>query len=210
MRPLRRLPPLPARRQVLAVVAVVAHLFAATGAPVPSPRGAAAGKSSVAYPCSDHACGCLTAVQCWAGDCCCFTLEQKLAWADARGVSPPEHVRPEVEARKARNHAKPKKLCCSSEHEACEIPAAKTCCEKDDEPAPTDDSSLSVRWVSGAFHQKCRGQTPAGLLELDPAVPPTLNAGRPAKPEPERFARVPAPAPVFTCEVPPTPPPRLG
>ncbi|HZZ71090.1 MAG TPA: hypothetical protein VFE24_02490 [Pirellulales bacterium] len=40
------------------------------------------------YPCQGHLCGCCCAEQCWR-TCCCFTREQKLAWAVEHGVTPP-------------------------------------------------------------------------------------------------------------------------
>lgn len=44
------------------------------------------------YPCDDHACGCVTASECWL-HCCCHTHQQRLNWAAAHGVRPPEAVR---------------------------------------------------------------------------------------------------------------------
>ena len=124
-----RLPCLPSRRRVLAVLALVAQVFAATGAPIPSARGKA---SATAFPCRDHPCGCATAERCWAGDCCCFTLEEKLAWAEANGVEPPAHVRPLVEARKPRpTPPKPKKACCSEPVAPKANPAPEpSCCDR--------------------------------------------------------------------------------
>ncbi len=40
------------------------------------------------YPCMHCACGCSSADQCWQS-CCCFNDEQKLAWAEKNGVTPP-------------------------------------------------------------------------------------------------------------------------
>ena len=40
------------------------------------------------FPCQGHRCGCVSAEQCW-GHCCCFTPEQRLAWAAAnRSIRP--------------------------------------------------------------------------------------------------------------------------
>jgi hypothetical protein len=65
-----------------------------------------------------------------------------------------------------------------------------------------------IRWVAGVFAQKCRGEGPAGLFQLDPGIAPDLTPVR--LPEPVRTAH-PAPrsdraAP--TSHRPPTPPPR--
>ncbi|MBA4188111.1 MAG: hypothetical protein C0467_08835 [Planctomycetaceae bacterium] len=187
-------------------MALVAHVFAATGAPVPMPRLFHANASSTPYPCREHVCGCLNADQCWAGDCCCFTLEQKLAWADARGIEPPAHVRPAVEAKKARQTpAKPKSSCCESERE----PAAEpSCCERESAKDAVGESA-SIRWAGGIFTQKCRGEGPAGLLKLEQTAPPPLTSEHSATPEPEGFVRVASVPAVITSQSPPIRPPRL-
>jgi hypothetical protein len=203
----RRLPTLPSGRTVLAVLAVAAHVLAATGAPLPSSRLAPPEQPSIPYPCQDHPCGCVDSEACWAGDCCCFTLEQKLAWAEARGIEPPAHVRPAVETRKAAAAAaKPKKKPCCSEEKDTEPHA---CCEagRHTEPEPAAKSG-GVRWVAGIFAQKCRGGGAAGLLHPEPAVPPALPATRPAARSPRDFAPATTPVIVFTSHRPPTPPPR--
>jgi hypothetical protein len=43
------------------------------------------------YPCMDRPCGCASAQQCWK-KCCCFTNQQKIAWAKRAGVKVPEFV----------------------------------------------------------------------------------------------------------------------
>jgi len=193
----RHLPAFPSPRQILVVVALVAHVLAATGAPVPSPR-LTNGRGSIPYPCREHACGCLTSEQCWAGDCCCFTLEQKLAWADRRGIEPPGHVRADVEARSARRAAsKPVHSCCQGAE--CEATPA----------ADPQDSEAAIHWVVGMFTQKCRGEGPAGLLKLEPTAPPALVADAFATPEPREFVRVPPITTIPTSQLPPVRPPRL-
>lgn len=43
------------------------------------------------FPCQDHLCGCETAEQCWSS-CCCFTPEERWAWARAHNVEPPAYA----------------------------------------------------------------------------------------------------------------------
>ena len=43
------------------------------------------------YPCMDRPCGCASAEQCWK-KCCCFTNQQKVAWAERAYVKVPEYV----------------------------------------------------------------------------------------------------------------------
>src|SRR5262249_26842575 len=99
--------------------------------------------------------------ECWAGDCCCFTLEQKLDWAEAHGIEPPPHVRPMVEARKARQaEAKP---CCCEE--------SAPCCA-DEEPVP---AAASARWGSGVSAGRGSAAGPRAREEK-PSVPPAPAA----------------------------------
>lgn len=94
------------------VLTLVSHLMVTFGFPMPSPSHKKP-TDGVPYPCQSRPCGCLSSEECWKGDCCCFTLEEKLAWAEANGVEPPVHVRPLVESRKSRPTAPKKKSCCS-------------------------------------------------------------------------------------------------
>ncbi len=96
----------------------------------------------------DRPCGCGSYDECWAGDCCCFTLSEKLAWARANNITPPREA-VEKAARSTHSAAKP----------ACPH------CEKAVETA-------KINVVLVAFAQKCKGQTLAGLSLLPVAVPP--------------------------------------
>ena len=200
-RRVRRLP----IRHVLAVAALFAQLIAATGAPVLSPR-AAAKNGATPFPCQNHPCGCTTSEQGWAGDCCCFTLEQKLAWAEERGIEPPAHVRPAVEARKKK--AKPS-CCAKHETRSCCEPATELAAPPHaDEPAATE--APAVRWVAGVFAQKCRGDGPAGLLKVEVSLAPTHPSEvRASRPECGRVAAFDSHA-TRAPRQPPVPPPRVS
>ena len=82
MRILRSLSPIGCRcRLVVACALMAAYLLAAAGGPTAlGPQPVAL--STVAYPCAAHRCGCTDAAACWQ-HCCCFSLEQRLAWARA-------------------------------------------------------------------------------------------------------------------------------
>lgn len=120
-------------RDLVLVLTLSSHLMVTFGFPLPAPRRKSKG-DSVPFPCQSLPCGCITAAECWKGDCCCFTLEDKLRWAEENGIEPPEHVRPLVESRKTRpTPPKPKKKpCCSEAEPAPELsaPATPACCEK--------------------------------------------------------------------------------
>ena len=66
--------------------------------------------SSTPFPCQGHHCGCRSAENCWH-HCCCFTLEQRLAWAATHHVTPP--IALAVNAQQAPTK---KRSCCEHEH----------------------------------------------------------------------------------------------
>ena len=92
------------QRQVLPILTLGAHLLTAVGFPAFPPLAGRSGlkaESGVPFPCQNRPCGCLTAEQCWAGDCCCFTLAEKVAWAKANGVPLPPSVQERMAAQQA-------------------------------------------------------------------------------------------------------------
>lgn len=165
-------------RCVLLWLVFLGQLTLAFGIPLPTFRPT----SNFAYPCQNRACGCISAEECWKGDCCCFTLEEKIAWAVTNGVEAPESARQMADARRDQAIA-PKKSCCAASdkpsccEDATKAPdcphcAGKSCasCREHSTERPT----TTVRWVIGLFAQKCRGQGPAGQMQLDPAVESVL------------------------------------
>ena len=219
------------RKHGLACVALVGHLLTALGFPVltlPSDKRG----GGQPFPCQSHPCGCLTAEECWAGDCCCYTLEEKLAWAETSGIEPPPHVRPLVRERQNQRTApKKKKSCCapsgpSESHASEEL--APSCCSKgahtDSSPACNADihdapsrpsgsdspahTPSGVRWVAGVFAQKCRGEGPARLFQLEPVVVTDYEPLQFDRPERVRHSAPYSDRVTPTSHCPPTPPPR--
>jgi hypothetical protein len=78
----------PLRRRLIAAITLVAYLLATLGVPLPA---AARKPEDQPFPCQDHPCGCRTAEQCWTA-CCCFTPEQRWAWARERHIQPPAYA----------------------------------------------------------------------------------------------------------------------
>ena len=163
------------------VLALMGQLLLALGVPLPAPSRSA----GQAFPCQGRPCGCLDAAECWQGDCCCFTLEQKVAWADAHGVELPAHVRPLLAKRKA------------------EEPPPCPECEK-----LRQSNAVPVRWIVGAFAGKCRGEGPAGLLLSEPAIPPVTDCVTQLAPEAGEMLAVQSNQPISHRTPPPAPPPR--
>jgi hypothetical protein len=181
-------------RGVIVVLVLTSHFLCAFGFPLPA-RSPVSDYRNRPFPCQSQACGCLTSEECWKGDCCCYTLEEKLAWADAREIEPPAHVRPMVEARKG-STAAIKNACCS-----------------EDKLTP-DKQRFSAerrarRWVVGVFAQNCRGNGPASRVQMGPNV--VLNTHSLATPDvglSEKF--IPHNERIKSIPIhPPTPPPRV-
>jgi hypothetical protein len=144
-------------RRVVLVALLLGHLAAAAGFVVPIPgRGK---DTSRPYPCMDRPCGCTSYEECWAGDCCCFTLQEKVAWVRAHGVQPPARA---VQA------AEPTEAACGEGACPCCAPRAE------EEPCPhcREEDAAAFRWVVGALAQRCKGNPLAGWWLLPPAVPP--------------------------------------
>lgn len=183
-------------RDVVVVVSLIGHVFATVGLPLPTPNQSQ--QNSQLYPCQDRPCGCGTAEECWAGDCCCFTLEEKIAWARARGIEPPERAR-RMAAERAEGTAK---LChvgkdCCSKHSDCPD------CSADSKPP-----SLSIRWVPVILAQKCRGEGPGALLKLHPVLRCDVQDDQPLLTPCVGVVRPASFSPSVVETAPPTPPPR--
>lgn len=100
---------------------------------------------SAPFPCADRGCGCMSAEECWAG-CCCFTREQRLAWAVEHGVEIPAWVL--NESQKPCCKARQVASCCQHRK------AERSCCSKTARPKPPE----KTEWVIGMMARKCRGQ----------------------------------------------------
>lgn len=153
----------------VAWVALLSHLMVTSGLPLPAPPRKAK-DDSLPFPCRDRPCGCLTYEECWQGDCCCFTLEEKLRWAEEKAVEPPAHVRPLVESRGGAPEKPKKPSCCESHPESDKAEATSPgCCPKDANDCRAEDApdAPKVRWVAGFLAKKCRGEGAAELYELE-------------------------------------------
>lgn len=63
-------------------------------ASIPLPIGSVDAEKQAAsepFPCQHCPCGCKTAIQCWTS-CCCYTLAERIAWAEKNDVKPPAYA----------------------------------------------------------------------------------------------------------------------
>ena len=141
-----------------AALAMSAYLLAIVGFPVWQP----AGKTSERFACQSRRCGCRTAEQCW-NSCCCFTLEQRIAWARANNAEIPANVLARAARAKNEKQIATKVKVCS--HCAAKT---KTCCS----PAKGESGKRRIVWVDSAQAQKCRGESSNWLTLGMPVFPP--------------------------------------
>jgi len=161
-------------RGVIAALTLVGHLFAVIGLPLPAVRSSPVSIDTVVYPCENRGCGCVSAEDCWKGDCCWFTLEEKLAWADERGIEPPEHVRPMVKARKNRSAScTTKSDCCAKETEHSASAADCPECRRNNKSAGDRDCKSTLLALGiGPMVAKCHGLGAAPGVAFPPATVP--------------------------------------
>lgn len=195
----------------LASVAVftLAHLFATIGFPVPS---GFCKDHSIPFPCQDNPCGCRTAQECWL-HCQCHTLEQRLAWAEARGIQPPEFVRKRLahgwDTRKYRSSTVPQDCCslCEQSQEQtaacqCSCSSRKASCCGDSPP-----SNQGWKWFAAIAELHCKGLSLWWTWTGSSLPPPKSifpTADHPFRGFAESFEM----KPYAHCDRPAVPPPR--
>lgn len=217
-----------ALRRGFVAAAVLAYVAAAVGVRLPTGGGK---DRSVPFPCMDRPCGCHDAEGC-KEHCCCFTSEQKLAWAAEHQVDPTPFVNfaapgSAVSVSSGEHDA----ACCASDSHQPETPARhcnqqiaatppvrQNHCVLDHCVAPPDADDGSSRptadlpdgaddSISIAAYRACHGLAPLWST-LGAALPP---------PQPTAYEflwdRGESVAPVLLASAafslsPPTPPPR--
>jgi hypothetical protein len=158
------------------------YLLAALEIPLPLPVMART-DGGQPFPCQNHPCGCRTAEQCWS-HCCCFTAEERWAWAKANNVEPPAYaekpvVKPAVNgwnSVKLRDRARNEtasKSCCRAKAE----PAS--CCQSTNRSATATPTSSRCRSVTAFSAWRCQGYSTL-WVSIGAVLPaPPLAAWRP-------------------------------
>ncbi|MCE9552370.1 MAG: hypothetical protein K8T91_03210 [Planctomycetes bacterium] len=161
-------PARPEARRPLAAVCVAIYLLAWIGVPLPVIPAVSAKASAGRFPCEHHHCGCDSAEQCW-GACCCMTMPERLAWAKANGVQPPDWVLQSIpdHAEEGRRTEVTTQGNCCTDKIAEELSTCKThcCCRTKLNSADTkpDAESTNIQkrsargWISLIQAQRCRG-----------------------------------------------------
>ena len=167
-------------RSVLALMVAFGQVVGSIGfVPV---RADSAESNSTPYPCKDHPCGCRTAAQCWSAACCCFTMREKVTWAFARGMTPPERAirMAAIEPLPDRNTSA--KSCCDKGHAAkpgatpvdCVIATSDDSHRLPENPnIPARSASDRDDWTISLFAQHCRGEETGTLVLLTIGIAPS-------------------------------------
>lgn len=120
---------------------------------------------SIAFPCMDRACGCHDAAGC-KEHCCCFSDDEKLAWAVEHHVDPTPFVSRSEGIRPACSEPR---SCCVLDRDSKSLATSRT--EVRDEPR---QGRVSLHCVSVAAERQCRGLMQ--LWSVLPAALPTTSA----------------------------------
>jgi hypothetical protein len=167
---------------------IISYLTTIIGVPLPAHAGKDTGEK---YPCQGHPCGCATAEECWR-HCCCFSPEQKLAWARQHGVTPPSYAEPvapkgwqaprirdQVEKR-AQDHCPncepgSKERCCEAKSNCCSKKTQEPCCAKPTIAESKKPASKSNGWTITLRARSCKNQATL-WVSLGAVAPPPMPA----------------------------------
>lgn len=202
--------------RLAAASVALAYLLSALDVPLPA---FVHKDASVPFPCQNHPCGCRTAEQCWS-HCCCFTPEERWAWAREHGVEPPSYAEmpasPPVEepAEQGWNTVKLR------DREAAKAkPAAKNCCHKQSGRSECCSSDVeatnkqstenggAVSWGSVLAVWHCQGWGTIWLSTGAVLPVPPPDDWSPDTPPPSRLVLADTFAFILSSP-PPSPPPR--
>lgn len=165
-----------------AAISCAVLLVSSVGLPIPT---IATKDGSKPFPCLKRACGCQTADDCWK-KCCCFTDEEKLAWAHENGVTPPDEVVARVAARRNQPNevAESSGSCCHAKKSCCHVEddeAQSNCCHQ--KKADQSNDTTEVKFVVAMEAAKCSGVhlswicVKVGMMPPIPVVAPTSATG---------------------------------
>lgn len=155
--------------RTLAVLALLGQLVASVGLPVPV---ALAHNSSIPYPCQGRKCGCKTSEACWAGACCCFTMKEKITWAEANGVNAPAHSRAVADAEQPKDDSCAKQSCCPPKIASRWSSGFSPSSMGDENGLKPELQQSTFHWMNAIDVQGCHGK-PAdamGVMHMPPAV----------------------------------------
>lgn len=135
--------------------------------------------TSKPFPCQKRACGCRTAAECW-DHCCCFSDEEKLAWAEANHVDPPASFMARMEAKRSKvvqvASSASKPSCCHSS-DSCPscgtTDQTKSCCACESTKKSNDQRvEAEVDYILVMEAARCQGTDLSWLCIKVTTLPP--------------------------------------
>jgi hypothetical protein len=138
------------------------------GVPMPALSERKAG--DVPFPCQDCPCGCTDAETCWR-DCCCYTNQQKVAWARKNGVAIPAFVVAAAK-REGSGEAKCERGCCEAKPASVKLAVKKPACCARREGAC---ASCAAKSVAAATCSRCK--EPSTCDDATPATEQRRSSG---------------------------------
>ncbi|PQO47195.1 hypothetical protein [Blastopirellula marina] len=112
------------RRALISALLIANIIFLSFGVRF---RGVVIQDLSIPFPCQGGTCGCRDADTCW-NNCCCNTPAERLAWAEANGVTPPENVVARLMREAAIVQAAQPSCCAAKKTAACCAAKTQSCC----------------------------------------------------------------------------------
>jgi hypothetical protein len=170
------------------------------------------------YPCQDRPCGCASADECWY-HCCCMNNKQKVAWARAHDISPPDFVIAAADqesdaatavctseqAANGEGDSHEEHACCRHRNAHHDIAAS----ENSHERKKSDNAEPKVKLVLSDFARQC-----SGLPQLISLLSDALPCSVPARWKPAETVAgfvMDAAHPCASADLsPPVPPPKLS
>ena len=151
------------------------------------------------FPCQNRPCGCRSAAQC-KKKCCCFSDEQKLAWAKRNGVDPSEVVA-STSKRGTASKSVPA-VCCTIKNDAKPQVIQS-------QPKAKSTSQSRYKIVIAAVADDCHGLAKTASGQSVYLIPPTASLNQLVESIVERFV-IQGSVVVQVIAEPPVPPPRVA
>lgn len=162
------------KRSVVALLAVL-YGVAASGMALPLPGPAKT--LTERFPCENCPCGCSNAKTCWS-NCCCHTPEERLAWAEKNGVTPPRFAVQLAAFKSTSKTAASLRPCCAAKRSCCASPTVSSravLAPRNDPSGNSSNHTKRSRAVSAFQMLACQGFGELWLSIGQAPAPPVVE-----------------------------------
>ncbi len=185
-------------RQITSILLIAGFVAALLPIPLISTSPNLGKDLSRPFPCQNRPCGCRSAAQC-KKKCCCFSDEQKFAWAIRNGVDPSEVVA--STSKRSANSVSAPKVCCTIKTVANAQIAHRL-------PKVKSTSQSQYKIVIAAVADDCQGLAKTASGQPVFLIPPMTSLEERVESIVERFINRYSVVAQAIAE-PPVPPPRV-